>query len=512
MTAILLRDCLFQEVRMVRRKEIEGKVVRGGNLSPRCMVWFAFLLLFAEASLFPVSRTVRVAALPYEGFCDKQDDGTYVGFGADCIDSIANLNEWSVEFVDSWEGKPLTLAKATELAEEGKIDIVGPVRSDTGHTLAYPEYSLFEGNAVLAVRKGDERYTFSDNRTIHDMKIGIVEGKTVNGRLFDYVKKNNLKGITYVPYASWDALPIALAKGEIDGAHQGGFSWIGENDILLLFKVGPVYFATGNGNTEVLSGLNKALGFLANGNDHYLEELYHFYYQQSISLALHYTEEEKKFIANTPPLKVWICLDTPGLGFRDASGKLAGAQVEIMNIISRASGLRFSYVSDGDCLAGKETNDLYALAAIDDERNRNAGIQSSIPYLSMDICALTRRNGKSYADLSDRVAAVKNYFISDVVPQRMGYTDIVYYDNYKDCANAVERGKADVSFVSNHMSEAVIRSGLHRNLNVSIVPNLKVPFGISIKKGASPILYNILYKTNVSNLRARRSISGCGGI
>jgi signal transduction histidine kinase/ActR/RegA family two-component response regulator len=474
---------------------------KAGNLFFRGIALGVALLLFTGTFLFASARVVRVAALPYEGFCDKQEDGAYGGFGADAIASIADLNEWSVEFVDSWDGKPLTLAKAAELAGEGKIDIVGPVRSDTGHTLAYPEYPLFEGNAILAVRKGDERYSFSDNSTIHDMKIGIVEGKVVNERLFDYVKENDLKGITYVPYASWDALPIALEKGDIDGAYQGGLSWIGENEILLLFKVGPVYFATGKENTEVLSGLNKALGFLANGNDHYLEELYHVYYQQSLYLAVHYTEEEKHYIKNASPLKVWVCLDTPGLGFRDDEGKLAGAQVEIMNIISKESGLRFSYVSDADCLAGKETNDLYALAAIDDERNRTAGIQASIPYLSMDICAVTRRNGNSYMDTSVRVAAVKDYFISDIVPQRMGYTDIVYCDTYKDCADAVEKGKADVTFVSNYMSEAIIRSGLYRNLSVAIMPDLKVPFGVSIKKGASPVLYGILYKT-VQNLES----------
>ena len=229
-------------------------------------------------------------------------------------------------------------------------------------------------------------------------------------------------------------------------------------------------------------------------------ELQRKYYDWNEYAVPIFTTEEKEYIKRIGALKtVYDPAWEPIEYYDEKTGEFSGINADIFKLISTISGLKFSFVrTDSYTEALKMVSNYQAdvLTGIDNDVHwaNQHHITLSDPYLTASIVLVknVRVNDIDQATTAlarDYLAATE--YVKETIPD----SRIKYFDTPYECFEAVNKGKADVTYANSYVAEKLLQDPKLNKLAIVETVNLSDRLCIGISDSADPVLRSILNKS-----------------
>lgn len=284
-------------------------------------------------------RTVRIGYIDYSGFITQREDGTYEGYGVEYLREISEYTGWKYEYIyDSWENQLQNL-------QDGKIDFICHAQKTPEREADYlfSKYSIGAESSVLYVRRDEDRYYYNDFERFDGMRIAVLADSFQNAEFQEYASKKDFE-FQFVEYETQEKCFEALDEKQVDAVATGSLAVTPKYNVICRFGSDPFYFMTGKQNEELLEDLDDALGQITAAGSSFQSELYQKYYgeimaEQEVIL----TREEALYIAEEHTVKIALIPSRKPFSYVDEEDEFAGITVDVMNLLSKKSGLKFEF-------------------------------------------------------------------------------------------------------------------------------------------------------------------------
>lgn len=214
-----------------------------------------------------------------------------------------------------------------------------------------------------------------------------------------------------------------------------------------------------------------------------------------------FTEEEKEYIKNSKPLKVGMLSNRRPLSYLDKNtGKMIGISCEIMNEISKISGLKFDIQSVPEDKTPIECLKLgmYDIASgvVNSEIFRNdKEIMLTDSFLKSRFVIVVK-NGTKYSREKIYTASVPRsfQFLREYLHRDYPHWNIVLRSK-EDSLDSVVSGEADLTILNEHEIGYMIQMPKYSNLTVVSSYFYKDASSMALKSNDNPVLLNIINKS-----------------
>ncbi len=413
------------------------------------------------------ARVIKVGHHDYPGFIEEENGKAY-GYAVDYLDKMSEYTGWEYEYVyDSWDNLLQKLA-------DGEIDMLCSAQytEERDELFDYADEPLGYESGILYVRSDDDRYYFNDYEAFEGMNIGIMDKSFQNEAFDEYAAKKGFS-CTYTSFTMDGEMFDALDEGEIDAVLTGGLSLRTDYKAVCEFSSDPFYFIVKDGNSSLLDEINESMTQIRINNPYYESELYNKYYAQEIEdTAPSFTREEVEYINSVGVIKVGNQYNRFPFCAKDKDGSLYGIQIDLMNIISEMSGLKFEYeaVDDGiravDYMKEGGTR-LFNCMPQSEFATFSPDIDLSSPMFTDSITFVAKRGSSLNVDDSVTFAIPKGYVNGEkVLGDTYPNADIVFYDTKEDCLNALVKDKADFALLDVYMCNALLQKPYYESLTL----------------------------------------------
>ena len=231
--------------------------------------------------------------------------------------------------------------------KSGEIDLIGGmIYSETlinDYDYSATNYGM--GNMAIYVDSNNAEINDTNIYSLKNLNVGIISTKKeVNVSLKDFGDINGININQYF-YDNGNDLQTALDNNEIDAIVLSDLSVsVGDYRVVARFSPRPFYFATTKGNSELMSQLNEAMTMLNKEQPNYMSNLHEKYFSMANNDFI-LTTAENQFIKNNPKISVLILGGKAPLQYyNDKKGGLIGITVDVLDHISKLSGITFDYI------------------------------------------------------------------------------------------------------------------------------------------------------------------------
>ncbi len=399
-------------------------------------------VLFTMPVCAKETRTVRVAFFPMEIFHDYSETDGYGGMDVAYLEELCGYTGWKIEYVDcsSWDD-------AIEKLKAKEVDLVGSAQysKERAETFEYAALSSGYTFGCLFVEKGSG-LAYEDFDSMKDMRFGVVETYIRKGDFLEYLDRNGIADPQVQEYGTTQELKEALAAGEIDVAVHTLMEVSEEQSLVGKFAYAPYYYITWKGNEALLDELNMGIEDLKIDKPTLEQELITEYYGERWE---NFAAEELRLINRGDTVRIGFYKDTKPLAYINNEGEYDGIYIQILKIVSERSGIimefcpldRSEYWKD---LLMKGEIDFY-VGANDMKFAQDENIVRTNAFMSYDAVIVAR---KDYAFSDEEVTMVltkgRTYW-ADLIEME---TQLIYCDGAKDCLQALERGRADITLLN----------------------------------------------------------------
>ncbi len=348
------------------------------------MILLLFLLVPRLTVQAEGNKTIRVG-FPIQGkLTYKDEDGKYAGYMVDYLNEIKKYTGWKYEFVEVEGTLNEQLTTLLGMLSNGEIDLMGGMvyNESLDQLYDYPTHSYGTASTAIAVRKDDTRWAVEDFEDWNGIAVGIYPA--LRTREQQLQKFADINGFTYrlVEYNTFDEVLEAMDNGEIDATIQVDISIFDTLKSIGKFSPTPYYFATTQGNSEIVRDLNMALSNINTANPYLEEILYEKYF--SYKDQFYISEENKEYVQSLGTVRVLMMDGNAPIHYYDESPK--GISISYLEQLSKATGLQYEVITaenyedfvekikseDIDLILGVPTDSTWV-----DEMN----LLLSIPYL-----------------------------------------------------------------------------------------------------------------------------------
>lgn len=464
--------------------------------------WIVPLLLALVCCLFSAlevraeERVVRVGFPETDapGLFNVDEEGNRSGIYYDYYETIAKYARWKLEYVEG------SMDDIYGMLLNGEIDLLGGMYLDESlkEYVDYPILPSLYSYTTLSVLRDNREVNSSDYDTFNGKTVAIYKNAVAKREALDlFCLQNDIK-LDYIYYDDLDRFENALASGEADMLLSGDMvELVGRS--VAYFEQKPVYIVVAKGKNEVLKDLNKALFRVKRAKPAYENELYHKYFGGIADDGYLLTKAEEEFIRECPVLKVVIDNgNVPLQGYDKETREFYGVSKQMLDEISEETGLMFEYVyaathQEAMNLLKDKKVDIAGAAYRDEIKDGVEGLSYSAQYL--DVQKVKIMNSRSANIGRDEVIASVDYD-----GEYAGLAGSVLYPGFKECIDAVEKGRADATYMNIYRAEYLLEQGY--NTNVTMIPMVGQYYGIgfAIREGMDSTLLSILDKVilNVS--------------
>ncbi|MEG1505804.1 MAG: transporter substrate-binding domain-containing protein, partial [Lachnospiraceae bacterium] len=437
-------------------------------------------------------RTVKVGITEFSNFSYKEKNGTYRGLIIDYLDHIAKYTGWQIELV---EGTPDDLIDQLDV---GAIDMMGCFNKTDQTTKLYDLAELSSGYSysTLTVKKNEKQYIPGNMDSVQGIRVGIYKKATKRVAAFEQYCEAN--GIVYTPVyyddpSKWEK---CLDTKEADAVLTSSAKRKADEKIILNFQKEDYYFAVAKGKTEITRELNQALEQIDKVMPQLQSELYEKYFGDNQQQQLVFTEQEKNFIAENPSLRVAVINEERPISYVDTTtGKCEGIATELYSIISRETGLQFTYVPAKDykdAVALLQNHQVDMLSGVSNSNVDNVNLEQvySLSYLPLQTMLLQKKGTKLDENQKPKLA----------IPYGFPYENkfkngtVQYYDTMAECIQAVQKGNADFTVNSVLMIENYVRKDGKDNLELISMADLDLGLSAVFLNPVNPSLISIMDK------------------
>ena len=450
---------------------------------------FSFIFCLPKFAYSASIRTVRVGYVPLSGYMNYDANGSRSGYEYEYLQELADYAGWKYEYVEG------TWTDSLDRLKSGQIDLMigladSPVRRQE---YDFSEASFGVNYAVLSVRAADDMYTRDDYHSLDGLTVGMLQGSFRNSAFEEFSK---IHGFSIIPkfYPDEKSLTEALQTEKIDAIGLNNLRRSDTERIVASFAPLPFYAAVQKGNAGLLQELNEAMMQLRLDDPQIESRLYQKYYVSDGSAALILSSEEKKYLRDKEKLVVIITQDQrPYSYFVNADHK--GIVGDLMKRFSSDIGIPLVYIQaenevEAVKLLQQGKADLICDFIQDYGIAENGGIKITFPYLELQYIALSKRG---YLADKPKVACQEGRFFNQIyVDKNYAKEDIQYYPTMEDCLDAVQTGRADVTYLNSYTAQEILSESKYRNLQATLNPEFSHKISMGINLDQNPILIKIL--------------------
>lgn len=418
------------------------------KLNLRSILAAALVLAVMLQSVLPAYAAdgdkVKVGCFPLNGFCNIAEDGTVSGYSREFTDAVMDLAGWDYEYIRyaSW-------VEALAALSAGDIDILSPSQR-TPEREALFSFDSFpigtEYGSFLTLSTNDS-LVYEDYASFDGLKVGVVKSLVFLDDFLDYAERNSFQ-VDFSYYKDTPALISALNAGEVDAIVANLMVKTDTMKLLAKFGSAPFYYMLSPGSDSLRAELNLAIDRLITQHPEYMQQLAETHFPAYSDIP--FSKQELDYIAGAGTLKVACCTDFPPYSYLDEStGELRGADRDVLERISRISGLEFQYVpvfTDDLTADYIKANDIAMVASVEHEQQLQLQDPSfTEPYLTVSKYFIGPA-GKSFdVDAGERVAVLRAEE-SEITRWQQLYPNFHFtsYSTTEACLNALRSKDADL--------------------------------------------------------------------
>ena len=422
------------------READRKKILRG------IMAWvqvIAFVvMLFPVPASAETSRTVRVAFFPMEGFHVYSGQDGRSGMDVSYLEELCRYTGWTIEYVDcdSWDD-------ALARLEAKEVDLVGSAQHSGKRDKLYDYASLSSGYTFgcLFVEENSD-LAFEDFDRMREMKFGVVKTYVRKKEFLEYLDRNGIKKPKLQEYGTTKELQEALESGQVDvAAHT--LTEVGKGQCLVgKFAYAPCYYITWKGNETLLRELNLGIEELKMFHPALEEELVSQYYGDRRE---NFAPEEKQYINQGNKVRIGFYKDTKPLAYINDQGEYDGIYIRILKLVAERSGIHIEFCPMDRSMYWKDLLQENKIDFYVGSNNMKLAQDENIMLTSSFMAYNAVIISKNDYVISDKAVSMvltkgRTYW-ADGLDMK---TKVVYRDSAKECLQALEGDKADITLLN----------------------------------------------------------------
>ena len=471
----------------------------------KCLIHLLFLFLacflLAGSVIAAAPSVVRVGYMNHPGFLEQEEDGTYDGYCYAYLNEIAKYTGWKYDFIYG------TFETLQQGFNNGQIDILCAY-SKTPERLqqyAYTEFPLGLEATNLYVLPSRETIFYNDYAAFNNMRIAVMTGTFQAEALRSYAQKHD---IVYEEKncKTYEEMFEQLEAGTVDAVAACTLFKAEKYKIVAQLAVEPFYIISQKDRPDhLLKYFDQALLNIRYTQPDFEARLQQKYYGTSLAPVYpFYTREETEFIRNHPVIRVGNFSSRYPFSYYDkTTGSVTGIVIDILDIVSQKSGLKFDYA--GIPTEGRLPLELLADGQFDlitgivrnAERLANPDIHVSSAYFSGKMVLAGPKYQHFDKNRSYTIAIPHDALgiLRYIKTNHPGYTIQTYRDT-EECMEAVVQGKADMLMQNTYIVSALLQQPRFDTL--AIWSNSNMPeedYCIVSRSNEDPRLISIIDKT-----------------
>lgn len=444
------------------------------------------------------NKLIKVAFPIQEGLTMKEDN-KYTGYTYDYLKELAQYTDWEYEFVEVEGDINQQLTTLMEMLKEGKIDIMGGMAYNDALAQTYDFASNNYGNVYNVIAVSLEHGKI-DEYTLTSKKVKVAlftKATTRNEAFFQYASVN---AIDYeIVWCQDDNDRNAkIESGEADVFVDIDLNIENKYRSIAKFAPTPFYFATTKGNTQLIRDLNGAMNNIDEINPTLEDTLYNTYFEKQAD-TLFLTPLEKEYIRNKKTLTVLVRDGYAPIQYINDEGNVAGIGNDVLKNIQEKTGLELEYVFAKDyeeyvSLIKEQKVDMILSMQYEYDIAKELGVTLSNPYIEGNEVVVNNKK-LSGTNIEDKIIAVSKEY-SSMTDKLVAKDKIRYYDNAKECLDAVESGKCDYYYGDSYTVPYYQNLRNYDNINTLYTSNQKkIRYSFGLVKEDNVYLATIINKS-----------------
>lgn len=467
-----------------------------------CALAISMLLVTLSMMLFPQKvhadevKTLRIGYIDYQGFIEKNADGTYEGYGVDYLNEIAKYTGWKYEYVYG------TWAQLLEMLKNKEIDLLCTAQKTEEREKSYEfsAYPIGYTQGLLYTLPENDGIYYEDYEALNNTRIGALHGSEMNHLLENYAQHN---GFTYelVEYGTDEEMVEALKSGEVEVIATELLSYHDDLKLAARFGTDPNYMMSYL-DSPYMDALDYALGIIK-ADPSFEAGLFSKYYSRSSSEtdAL-YTREEMEYIQSAPVITVGNLPNRhPISQLNKKTGEVEGINEDILDLISQISGLTFEQqaIPEGEKPITALKNgefDLVAGITYTDSFLADSELSISEPFLTDNLVLVTKK-GYRYDSADNVTIGINRSYqaMQEYIAEKYPNFKIVLYDTVEDVLKALQKGEADAMIQNGYMMTYLLQNPRYTDIQILSADFLEEQTAIAALSSSDPRLISIINKT-----------------
>lgn len=391
---------------------------------------------------------IRIGYTDFEGFIDKNEDGTYSGYGIEYLEEVSKYTDWEYEFVyGSWDN-------LLEKLEMGEIDFLMHAQwtEEREERFVYSKYMSGSEANLLYVRGDEARYFYNDYESFNGMKVAGLLDAFQNEEFEHFAEMKNFSYDLYT-YDTTQACFEALESETVDAVVIGSLVMKTEYKIVSRFGSDPYYFITSRTNRALMNELDEAVAQIISEKPFFAADLYDKYYEgRGYYAEASFTKDELEVIENAAVVKVAFIPNRKPFSYVNEEQQPDGIIVDIMTRVSEKTGLEFEYVmmeQGQTAMNFLEKNPNTFIAGIMEKNpalQGNKYVLSDVMYTD-EVAIACMRNTNYEVDAPEgtyTLAIPKSYTaLKSYITMNAPQFEVVEAYNTEECLAMVKHGEVD---------------------------------------------------------------------
>ncbi len=466
-----------------------------------------FLTLLLISSVYAEeaepAKTVRVGWYQTAGLQDVNEPSTLSGYNYEYLAKISQYENWDYEFVfGTWSDLEQQLI-------HGEIDLMGDVAVTEERKALYNfcDYPNGYSRMLMVARSDDDRFAYNDYGSFNGITVGTLPS-SFRKALLDREAKEHHYSVTYKEYQTNEEMFTALKNGETDTAIFSNVNSYQDFKVISEWEPNPFYFIVTKSRDDILSELNDAMQRIQSTDLFIQERLFNKYFgDNGKNSVVGLTRDELTYVRQSGPISVLISKNQKPISYVK-DGKAMGMIPDYMDLISKKTGLKFSYVicdhfkdmgarfQNGDSIIFAQFPDNFNIA---EEQNTNL----TTPFYTLLYGFI---NYPDNALKKKKLIAIEEGKISlSAMLEKEGYQTITFPDESR-CLDAVVDHKADAAALSSISYDQLSYHAKYSGLSFQPKPDLDINISLGISKSSGKTLYSIIEKA--ANAISSTTMSG----
>lgn len=208
------------------------------------------------------------------------------------------------------------------------------------------------------------------------------------------------------------------------------------------------------------------------------------------------SEEERDWIVHHTPVRAGVNNSRQPFSYLGADGKVVGIDIDILQVISERTGLKFEIVpaSSAEGVAAlAEQGQLVLVTGAAWSPSREENLQFTRAYSRSQVVIVGREGDRRFAHISlirhARIAMPRKTAALEALAKRLPFAELILTGMQGDCFELVAKGKADVTIANMFVTSQYLNAHPDAKLAIcGVMSEFEFPLRLGVKRGDTLLL------------------------